>query len=769
MDVHEVKVNIGGKDLTIQTGKLAKQANAAALISYGDSVLLVTATASNKPTHLDYFPLTVDFEEKMYAAGKIPGGFIKRESRASEHATLSARQIDRPIRPLFPKDFKNEIQVIALALSSDMENPLDVCGIVGASTALSISDIPWDGPVSGVRVARVAGEFIINPTFEQQAASDINLVVAGSDDSLCMVEGDAVEATEADMLKALEKAHESIRLINAVQRELIAKCGKPKMTYEPVFIEPELIAQVEEFALARMKDALDGKMKEEREEAISALLKEAQEKFALEGEAEGKKREKDVSAIVHDLEGRLVRESIIERGIRPDGRALTEVRPISSEVGLLPRTHGSALFTRGQTQVLSSVTLGTLSDKQRIDGISDDTVKHYIHHYNFPPFSVGEVRPMRGPSRRDIGHGALAERAILAIMPSDEVFPYTIRVVSEVLESNGSSSMASVCGSTLSLMDAGVPLKAPVAGIAMGLVMNPDGRYKILTDIQGVEDHLGDMDFKVAGTAKGINAVQMDIKVKGVTSAVMAEALEDAKNARLFILGKMRETLSEPKPDLSVYAPRVFMLDIDVEKIGAVIGPGGKIIRHITEVTGARIDVEETGRVLIYSVGPQGGQEALDMVKAIVEDVEVGKEYTGTVTRITSFGAFMEILPGKEGLVHISNIANWRIGAVEDVLKMGQKVKCAVREIDDMGRVNLTMKGLNPGIDKTPEELAAMGGGGEGDERSDRGPRRDGDRPPRRDDRGGGGYRGGGDRGGDRPPRRDGGGGGGYRGGGDRH
>lgn len=746
----ELRVPLGDKELIIETGRLAKQANGSALVRCGESMVLATATASPLTRVIDYFPLTVDFEEKMYAAGKIPGGFIKRESRSSEHATLSARLIDRPIRPLFDKKMPFEVQVIALCLSSDMSNPLDVCGMVGASVALCISDIPFDGPAAAVRVGRVNGEFIVNPTFEQMEEGHLTIVVAGTEDAICMVEGNGVEISESDMLEILEFAQGWIKKIVAAQKLLIERAGKPKFEYEKAVPDDEFVARVEEFAKARILDALDGKSKLEREAAIAATGEEAVAALAMQETEDGSvDRTKEVWGILHDLEGRLVREAIVERDFRPDGRSRTEIRPISCEVSLLPRTHGSALFTRGQTQVLSSVTLGTVKDNQRVDGISDDTNKFYIHHYNFPPFSVGEVRPMRGPSRRDIGHGSLAEHAIAHMMPDQEAFPYMVRVVSEVLESNGSSSMASVCGSTLGLMDAGVPIKAPVAGIAMGLIMQPNGAYKILTDIQGIEDHMGDMDFKIAGTPNGINAVQMDIKVKGITREIMAEALEDARNARLFILGKMRDVMEEPRAELSPHAPRIITLQIEVEKIGGVIGPGGKTIRAITEATNTKIDIEDDGRILIYSYDAAEGNRARDMIEGLIADVEVGREYEGSVARIVSFGAFIEILPGKDGLVHISNIANYRISAVEDVLEVGQKVKARVREIDDMGRVNLTMKGLNPGIDKSEEEIAEMNKNrppSDGDRDRDRGGDYD-RRPPR----GSGPPRGGGDR---RPPRK---------------
>jgi polyribonucleotide nucleotidyltransferase len=691
--LYEAKCMIGDTELSISTGKLAKQAGGAVLVRYGDSVVLATATRSKDIREIGYFPLTVEFEEKMYAAGKIPGGFIKREGRASDHAVLSGRIVDRSIRPMFPKGYKNEVQVVCLVLSSDMENPFDVLGLVGGSAALGISDIPFDGPVAAVRVGRLEGKFIINPTFSQLQKCDIDIIVAGTGDSINMVEGEASEVAESVFVEALEAARGPISALVEMQREMIAKIGKQKATFVVREIPEELVKQVTEFAEPAIR-AMEGLKKVEREEALEALKKEAIEKFAVKEEVTDPVIVKDIKDIFEEVESKIVRE-MIAKGVRPDGRAMSEIRPISCEVSLLPRTHGSGLFTRGQTQALSILTLGTIRDAQRIDGISVSENKPYMHQYNFPPFSVGETKFMRGPSRRDIGHGMLAERALARMIPAEEDFPYAIRVVSEVLESNGSSSMASVCGSTLALLDAGVPIKSPIAGIAMGLVVEESGKAHILTDIQGVEDHLGDMDFKVAGSVNGITAVQMDIKVKGITSAVMAEAMEKARVARLFILDKMKAVIDTPRADMSPYAPRFYIIRVEVDKIGTVIGPGGKTIRRIIEETGTEIDIEDDGRVYIYAVDKEAGERAKAMVEGLVEEVEVGRIYTGTVRRIMNFGAFVEVLPNVEGLVHISQLRNERVNKVEDVVAVGDTVKVRVREIDDQGRVNLTMKGLD--------------------------------------------------------------------------
>lgn len=692
--IYETKLQIGDTELHLSTGKLAKQAGGAVLVRYGDSMVLVAATRSKEERELGYFPLIVDFEEKMYAAGKMPGGFIKREGRPSDHAIISARLVDRSIRPLFPKGFKNEIQVVCVALSSDMENPFDIFGLIGASAALGISDIPFDGPIGGVRVCRIDGKYVINPTFEQQVKGDLNIIVAGTKDTIVMVEGESKEIPESVFLEALDIARDVIAKIVTAQLDMIEKMGKPKITFEAKKPDEELASKVEAFAEPKIREALHGKMKEEREQAVEAIKKEAVEQFAVVDGAADAAIAKNVAAIVEDIEKRLMREAICKKGVRPDGRGLDEIRPISCEVGLLPRTHGSALFTRGQTQVLSTVTLGTIRDSQRIDGISEDMKKQYIHQYNFPPFSVGETRMMRGPSRRDIGHGTLAERAVTSMIPAEDDFPYAIRVVSEVLESNGSSSMASVCGSSMALMDAGVPTRNAVAGIAMGLVVEESGVAHILTDIQGVEDYLGDMDFKVAGTRKGITAVQMDIKMKGITRAIMETAMDKARAARLFILDKMEKAIPRHRAELSPFAPRFFILRIDVEKIGAVIGPGGKTIRRIIEETGTQIDIEDDGRVFIYAKDPEAGERAKALVESLVAEVEVGQTYEGVVRRIVNFGAFVEILPNTEGLVHISQLDDKRVAKVEDVVKIGDKVKVKVREIDELGRVNLTMKGI---------------------------------------------------------------------------
>ena len=691
MDKYEIKVGIGGvNDLVIETGKLAKQANGAVVVHYGDTVVLVTATASKQPREeIDYFPLTVDFEEKLYAAGKIPGGYIKREGRPSEHAVLTSRLIDRPIRPLFPKDYHNDVQIIATALSSDLENPIDVCGIVGASAALCISDIPFNGPVGAVRVGMVDGNFVINPTYQQIDKGDLSLVVAGTSDAIIMVECRANQVPEDVVLDAIKEGHKAIQKIIEAQLELMEKVGKPKQTVVEKQLPEGLVPDVEKFAEERVREALNGKMKQERETMIEDTVREALERFA----EKYPECEKEIVEVISALEKRIFRENVRARQIRPDGRGLKEIRPITCETGLLPRTHGSALFTRGQTQVLATVTLGTMSEEQRIDGITTTETKRIIHQYNFPPYCVGETRFMRGPSRRDIGHGALVERAIMPIIPPEEEFPYTIRIVSEVLESNGSSSMASVCGTNLALMDAGVPIKCAIAGIAMGLVIEENQPY-IFTDIQGLEDSMGDMDFKIAGTRTGINALQMDIKVKGITPELMQAALAQAKEARMFILDKMDAVISKPRAELSSLAPRIIQYKVTVDKIGEVIGPGGKNIRKITEETNSKIDIMEDGRIYIYSSDKESGEKALGMIQLLVQELEVGKVYWGEVKRIMSFGAVVEMLPGKDGLVHISQISDQRIERVQDVLKVGQKVKVRVREIDDAGKVSLTMKGV---------------------------------------------------------------------------
>lgn len=681
-------MEVGGRTLTIEQGKMAKQANGAVLVRYGDTVVLVTATASKEPREgVDFFPLTVDYEEKMYAAGKIPGGFIKREGRPSNDATLCARLIDRPIRPLFPKGYRNDVQIVATVLSVEPDNAPELAGMIGASCALSVSDIPFDGPIAGVRVGRVDGAFVINPTAAQREVSTLNLTVAGSADAVMMVEAGASELPEEVVLDAILFGHKEIQRIVAFEQEIQAACGKLKREAR-LFKVPEALAEALDAAARPLLDeAVRNPDKLDRDAHIAAIAADMMEKFL----PEYPEMEKEIAMAFHDLEKSVVRRMITREKIRPDGRGLEEVRPVSCEVGLLPRPHGSALFTRGQTQVLSVTTLGALSDEQVIDGLGPETTKHYLHQYNFPGYSVGEARPMRSPGRREIGHGALAERALLPVVPSIESFPYTIRVVSEVLESNGSSSMASVCGSTLSLMHAGVPIKRPVSGVAMGLVKEGDA-YTILTDIQGMEDALGDMDFKVAGTSEGITALQMDIKVDGLSRDILQAALAQAKRGRAFILDKMLACIPAPAAELSPYAPRVETITIKVDKIRDVIGTGGKVVRGIVDETGVDVDIHEDGHIFLTSPDAAAMARAKQMIEDIVREVEVGEVYTGTVTRLLKFGAFVQILPNKEGLCHISQLANHRVERVEDVVQVGDQLTVKVVEIDERGRINLSHK-----------------------------------------------------------------------------
>lgn len=681
-------MEVGGRTLTIEQGKMAKQANGAVLVRYGDTVVLVTATASKEPREgVDFFPLTVDYEEKMYAAGKIPGGFIKREGRPSNDATLCARLIDRPIRPLFPKGYRNDVQIVATVLSVEPDNAPELAGMIGASCALSVSDIPFDGPIAGVRVGRVDGAFVINPTAAQREVSTLNLTVAGSADAVMMVEAGASELPEEVVLDAILFGHKEIQRIVAFEQEIQAACGKLKSEAR-LFKVPEALAEALDAAARPLLDeAVRNPDKLDRDAHIAAIAADMMEKFL----PEYPEMEKEIAMAFHDLEKSVVRRMITREKIRPDGRGLEEVRPVSCEVGLLPRPHGSALFTRGQTQVLSVTTLGALSDEQVIDGLGPETTKHYLHQYNFPGYSVGEARPMRSPGRREIGHGALAERALLPVVPSIESFPYTIRVVSEVLESNGSSSMASVCGSTLSLMHAGVPIKRPVSGVAMGLVKEGDA-YTILTDIQGMEDALGDMDFKVAGTSEGITALQMDIKVDGLSRDILQAALAQAKRGRAFILDKMLACIPAPAAELSPYAPRVETITIRVDKIRDVIGTGGKVVRGIVDETGVDVDIHEDGHIFLTSPDAAAMARAKQMIEDIVREVEVGEVYTGTVTRLLKFGAFVQILPNKEGLCRISQLANHRVERVEDVVKVGDQLTVKVVEIDEKGRINLSHK-----------------------------------------------------------------------------
>ena len=681
-------MEVGGRTLTIEQGKMAKQANGAVLVRYGDTVVLVTATASKEPREgVDFFPLTVDYEEKMYAAGKIPGGFIKREGRPSNDATLCARLIDRPIRPLFPKGYRNDVQIVATVLSVEPDNAPELAGMIGASCALSVSDIPFDGPIAGVRVGRVDGAFVINPTAAQREVSTLNLTVAGSADAVMMVEAGASELPEEVVLDAILFGHKEIQRIVAFEQEIQAACGKPKSEARLFKVPVALAEALDAAARPLLDEAVRNPDKLDRDAHIAAIAADMMEKFL----PEYPEMEKEIAMAFHDLEKSVVRRMITREKIRPDGRGLEEVRPVSCEVGLLPRPHGSALFTRGQTQVLSVTTLGALSDEQVIDGLGPETTKHYLHQYNFPGYSVGEARPMRSPGRREIGHGALAERALLPVVPSIESFPYTIRVVSEVLESNGSSSMASVCGSTLSLMHAGVPIKRPVSGVAMGLVKEGDA-YTILTDIQGMEDALGDMDFKVAGTSEGITALQMDIKVDGLSRDILQAALAQAKRGRAFILDKMLACIPAPAAELSPYAPRVETITIKVDKIRDVIGTGGKVVRGIVDETGVDVDIHEDGHIFLTSPDAAAMARAKQMIEDIVREVEVGEVYTGTVTRLLKFGAFVQILPNKEGLCHISQLANHRVERVEDVVQVGDQLTVKVVEIDEKGRINLSHK-----------------------------------------------------------------------------
>ena len=682
------EMELGGRKLVIENGKMAKQANGAVLVRYGDTVVLVTATTSAEPREgVDFFPLTVDYEEKMYAAGKIPGGFIKREGRPSSDAVLCARLIDRPIRPLFPKGFRNDVQVVATVLSVDQDNAPEIAAMIGASCALSVSDIPFMGPIAGVRVGRVDDAFVINPTEAQRAVSTLNLTVAGSHDAVMMVEAGANELPEEVILDAILFGHKEIQRIVEFQQEMQATCGKEKRSIKLFTVSEELETAIAEYAKARLDEAVRNPDKLDRDAHVAEVSADTMEHFlALYPE-----QDKEIAMAIHDLEKAVVRHMITHEKIRPDGREVEEVRPVSCEVGVLPRTHGSGLFTRGQTQVLTVTTLGSLGDEQIIDGLGPETTKHYIHHYNFPGYSVGEARPIRSPGRREIGHGALAERALVPVIPAIEDFPYTIRLVSEILESNGSSSMGSVCGSTLSLMNAGVPIKRPVSGVAMGLVKEGDA-YTILTDIQGMEDALGDMDFKVAGTTEGITAIQMDIKVDGLSRDILYSALQQAKRGRAFILDKMLACIDKPAADLSPYAPRVETIKIKIDKIRDVIGTGGKVVKGIIDETGVQIDIHEDGNIFITSNDAAGMKKAKQMIEDIVREIEVGEVFTGRVTRLMKFGAFVELLPGKEGLCHISQLARNRIEKVEDAVQVGDKLQVKVIEIDDKGRINVSHK-----------------------------------------------------------------------------
>lgn len=684
------RMELAGRSLIVETGKMAKQASGAVLVRYGETVVLVTSTASKEAREgMDFFPLTVDYEEKMYAVGKMPGGFLRREGRPGNSAILNARLIDRPIRPLFDKRCRNDIHVMATVLSVDYDNAPELCGMLGASASLGISDIPWDGPIAGVRVGRIDGQFVINPTQEQLKVSTLNITVAGSETAILMVEGGAQEAPEENVLDAIMFGHETIKELVAFQKKIIEEVGKPKRTLIFPEIPEEIKTAIYAYAERPLKEAIFNPDKLTREAHMEEVRKEAEAHFKEIYPENGS----DIAECLNHLTKEIVRHMISVDKIRPDGRALDEIRPISCEVGLLPRVHGSALFTRGQTQALTITTLAPMSETQIIDDLTQETEKRYIHQYNFPSYSVGETKSSRGPGRREIGHGALAERALIPVIPTVEEFPYAIRVVSEILESNGSSSQASVCGSTMSLMNAGVPIKAPVAGIAMGLV-NEGEHFTVLTDIQGMEDALGDMDFKVAGTAKGITAIQMDIKIHGLSREILLAALQQAQKGRMFILGKMAECIDKPAEHLSPYAPKIITLTIPVDRIRDVIGSGGKIINKIISETGVKMDVEEDGHVYIATPDEEAAQRAKKWVEELTHEVQVGETYLGKVTRLMKFGVFVEILPGKEGMVHVSQLATRRVEKPEDVVHEGDEIMVKVTEIDDKGRINLSRKAL---------------------------------------------------------------------------
>lgn len=688
------KTEWANQPLTIETGQLAKQANGAVLVRYGDTVVLSTATASKEPRDGDFFPLTVNYEEKMYAAGKIPGGFKKREGRPGDEATLTARLIDRPIRPLFPDGYRHDVQIINTVLSADPNCSPEMAAMIGASMALSVSDIPFQGPIAGVNVGYIDGKYVINPNLEQQEKSRLDLEVAGHKDAVNMVEAGASEITEAEMLEAILFGHEEIKRLCAFQEEIIAHLQPEKQEFIPEEKNQTLIDSVTQMTKdEHLNGAIQTFDKQERDANLDAIKARILANFEDEEDPENDALLKEVGQIINTLIKEEVRRLIADEKIRPDGRKPDEIRPLSSEVGLLPRTHGSGLFTRGQTQALSVLTLGSISEYQIIDGLGEEEHKRFMHHYNFPNFSVGETGPVRAPGRREIGHGALGERALKYIIPDEKTFPYTVRIVSEVLESNGSSSQASICGSTLALMDAGVPIKAPVAGIAMGLVTREES-YTILTDIQGMEDALGDMDFKVAGTTEGITAIQMDIKIDGLTKEVIEEALEQARKGRLAILEHMMQTIDQPRKELSAYAPKVEIMQIKPEKIRDVIGPGGKQINEIIDATGVKLDIEQDGTVYIGSTEQDMINQARAWIESIVREAEVGQVYDAKVKRIEKFGAFVELFPGKDALVHISQIANERINKVEDVLNIGDTLKVKVTEIDKQGRVNASHKVL---------------------------------------------------------------------------
>ena len=693
------ETELAGRKLTVETGRVAELANGDAIIHYGDTVVMVNVTAAKEPREgIDFFPLSVDYEEKLYAVGKIPGSFQKREGKPADKAILTSRAIDRPIRPLFPKDFRNDVCVVATVLSVEQDNSPEVCAMIGASVALSISDIPFGGPTAAVNVGYVDGQIVINPTVAQREHSRLKLTVAGTMEKVTMIEAGADEIPNDTMLDCIKAGHEEIKKLCKFIEGIKEEVGKPKFEYVSFATDKDVYAEIKENFKERMYQDVQAVDKEVRDANMDKLAEDIQAYFVEKyGEEETEAKSTEIANSIHDLEKECVREMIFKEHKRPDGRRIDEIRPLSCEVGVLPRVHGSAIFTRGQTQVLSVVTLGTKSEEQELDGLDEEESKRYMHQYNFPSYSVGEARPSRGPGRREIGHGALAEKALVPVIPSEDEFPYTIRVVSEVLSSNGSTSQASICGSTLALMDAGVPIKKPVAGISTGLVTskeNPD-EYVMLTDIQGIEDFFGDMDFKVGGTKDGITAIQVDIKNDGLTYDIIKEAFERTKVARDYILDEiMKPQIAEPRAELSKYAPRIITTTINVDKIKDVIGPGGKMINKIIDATGVKIDIEEDGRVCIYTDDAENGRKALKMIEDIAKDIEVGKVYDGKVTRIMNFGAFVDIGGGREGLLHISKISNKRVEKVEDVLAVGDEIKVKVYEIDNQDRINLTMKDL---------------------------------------------------------------------------
>jgi polyribonucleotide nucleotidyltransferase len=682
------QIDFGGRPFSIETGKVAKQANGSVMVQYGETVVLVTAVVSEKKREgLDFIPLTVNYLEMTYAAGRIPGGFFKREGRPTDRETLISRFIDRPLRPLFPKGFQNEVQIIATVLSADLDNDPSILGMIGASSALSLSDIPFDGPIAGAKVGRIDGEFVLNPTHEELEMSDIDLFVAGSENAIIMVEGSAKEVKEEEILEAILFGHRSLKPVIALQEEMKSAAGVTLREFELRRPETTLYEKVSAVAQEKLKETVQITEKGKRREGLENILQSTFQELGAEDEPS----QQMARVAFEEVYRKLVRKLILEKKQRIDGRGLSEIRPITCEAGILPRTHGSALFTRGETQVLAVVTFGTSEDEQKINSLTGETYKSFMLHYNFPPFSTGEVSPLRSPSRREIGHGALAERAILPVLPSNENFPYTIRIVSEVLESNGSSSMATVCGSSLSLMDAGVPVKAPVAGIAMGLIVE-DGESIVLSDILGDEDHLGDMDFKVAGTSEGVTAIQMDIKVRGISKEIMKKVLDQAREGRFHILSKMNETISEPRKDLSRHAPRIVSIQVKQEKIRDVIGPGGKNIRAIVDQTGVKVDVEDSGLVKLASPNYESIEKAIYMIKRLTQEVEVGALYTGKVVRILGFGAIVELFPGTDGLVHISQLAEGHVKEVSNILKEGDEVLVKVIDIDPQGRIRLSRK-----------------------------------------------------------------------------